>query len=262
MIKIVGIYKITSPSGRVYIGQSRNIKDRKRLYKYLHCKGQPKIYNSIKKHGWDNHLFEIIHPLPADIDQADLNNYEQVYLDAYREAGVKVLNVREAGSNGKPNPESSKKMVETRRMRGSYIVSEETRKKYSESRKGKPGTKHTDATKLKLSLIHKGSIQSAEAREKNRQSQLGRKHPEQVKAKIGQANKNNKRPDLAEYNRTYKKGQPGRVHSQETKDKIGKAHKGKAWGKGRIQSDQEKKMRSEMTKKWWEKQKSKNEIQK
>jgi group I intron endonuclease len=260
MKKIVGIYKITSPSGRVYIGQSRNMNGRKRLYKYLHCKGQPKIYNSIKKHGWDNHHFEIIHPLPIDIDQADLNNYEQVYLDAYRNAGVDVLNIREAGSNGKPTPESSRKMVETRRNRGSYIISEEARKKLSQHRKGKPGIKHSEATKQKLSIINKGRIQSDEAREKNRQSQLGRKHPEHVKSKIGDANKNSKRPDLAEYNRTHKKGKPGRKLSQETKDKIGKAHKGNAWGKGRIQSEHEKKMRSEMTKKWWEKRKSENGI--
>lgn len=260
MIKIVGIYKITSPSGRVYIGQSWNMKGRMRLYKYLRCKGQPKIYNSIKKHGWDNHAFEIVHQLPADINQTDLNNYEQIYLDAYRDAGIEVLNIREAGSNGKPNPESSKKMVETRRQGGSYIVSDETRKKNSERRKGKPGTKHTDATKLKLSMINKGRVQSEGAKEKNRQSQLGRKHPTHVKAKIGQANKNSKRPDLAEYNRVYKKGQPGRSHSQETKDKIGQAHKGKAWGKGRIQSEQEKKMRSEMTRKWWEERKSKNDF--
>lgn len=256
MSKVVGIYKITSPTGKVYIGQSRNIKGRKRLYKYLHCKGQPKIYNSISKYGWDSHQFDIIHSLPTDIDQADLNIYEQVYLDAYKDAGVEVLNVREAGSNGKPNPESSKKMVETRRQRGSYVVTDETRKKYSERRKGKPGTKHLDATKLKLSIINKGRVQSEDAKEKNRQAQLGRKHSEHVKAKIGNANKNSRRPDLAEYNRVHKKGQPGRLHSQETKDKIGKAHKGNAWSKGRIQSEEEKRMRSEMTKKWWEERKS------
>jgi hypothetical protein len=231
------------------------MKNRERLYKNLHCKGQPKIYNSLLKYGWEKHSFEVIHELPTDINQIVLNTYEQLYLDAYREAGVEVLNVREAGSNGKPNPESSKKMVETRRKRGSYIISNETRNKYSESRKGRPGTKHTEATKLMLSIIHKGTVQSPEAKEKNRQSQLGRKHPEYVKNKIGEANKKNRRPDLAEYNRMYKKGKTGRKHSQETKDKIGKAHKGKAWSKGRIQSEAEKAMRSEMVKEWWRKRK-------
>lgn len=46
MEKITGIYKITSPSGRIYIGSSKNIRRRFYSYKNLHCKDQPKLYNS------------------------------------------------------------------------------------------------------------------------------------------------------------------------------------------------------------------------
>ena len=59
-IKKCGIYKITSPSGKIYIGQSVNIKDRIKAYKCGHCKEQPFVCNSILKHGWENHKFEII----------------------------------------------------------------------------------------------------------------------------------------------------------------------------------------------------------
>lgn len=57
----IGIYKITSPSGKIYIGQSKNIEKRwEKNYKKTQCKNQPKIYNSLKKYGPDNHVFEII----------------------------------------------------------------------------------------------------------------------------------------------------------------------------------------------------------
>ena len=59
-MKKIGIYKIISPSNKIYIGQSIDIEKRKHLYSKLYCKQQPKLYNSIKKHGWENHIFEIV----------------------------------------------------------------------------------------------------------------------------------------------------------------------------------------------------------
>jgi group I intron endonuclease len=57
---MVGIYKITSPTGKIYIGQSVDIEKRWKYYYTLNCKGQTKIYNSLKKYGPENHMFEII----------------------------------------------------------------------------------------------------------------------------------------------------------------------------------------------------------
>jgi group I intron endonuclease len=54
------IYKITSPSDKVYIGKSVDIKQRFGFYKRLKCKSQPKLYNSLVKYGYDNHKFEIL----------------------------------------------------------------------------------------------------------------------------------------------------------------------------------------------------------
>lgn len=59
-IDMVGIYKITNPKGKIYIGQSVDIGKRKYYYQTLHCKKQIMLYNSIKKYGWENHRFEII----------------------------------------------------------------------------------------------------------------------------------------------------------------------------------------------------------
>lgn len=57
---MIGIYKITNPKGKIYIGSSNNIPRRMLFYKNLHCKGQCKIYRSIIKYGWENHTFEIV----------------------------------------------------------------------------------------------------------------------------------------------------------------------------------------------------------
>jgi len=58
---MTGIYKITSPSGRIYIGQSVDIENRWKYYKHINSiKCQLKLYNSLKKYGYENHKFEVL----------------------------------------------------------------------------------------------------------------------------------------------------------------------------------------------------------
>jgi group I intron endonuclease len=57
---MVGIYKIISPTNKIYIGQSTNIEQRWKWYNKLYCKNQTKLYYSLKKHGPQNHVFDII----------------------------------------------------------------------------------------------------------------------------------------------------------------------------------------------------------
>lgn len=81
---ICGIYKITSPTGRIYIGQSYNIlgtwqcRYQKKTDK-LPCVNQRKLYNSLIKHGWKNHKFEII----ESCQKEQLNYYEVYYIWIY-----------------------------------------------------------------------------------------------------------------------------------------------------------------------------------
>jgi group I intron endonuclease len=63
---MVGIYKITNPDGKVYIGQSNNIAKRFKNHKQL-SESKSKIYKSFKEFGYDNHVFEIIEE--CDISQ-------------------------------------------------------------------------------------------------------------------------------------------------------------------------------------------------
>lgn len=78
--KICGIYKITSPKGKIYIGQSKNIKKRWYSYVNLYCKSQPKIYNSLKKYGVSSHKFEVIHICNLN----ELDELELFYIDFYQ----------------------------------------------------------------------------------------------------------------------------------------------------------------------------------
>jgi len=64
---MVGIYKIISPTNKIYIGQSTNIENRWIKYKCLDCKVQIKLYRSLIKHGYDNHTFEIIEECTEDL---------------------------------------------------------------------------------------------------------------------------------------------------------------------------------------------------
>jgi len=107
---MVGIYKITSPSGRIYIGQSWDIEKRWSDYKVKRSNSQRKLEHSLLKYGIENHIFEVIHELPADVEQEILDRYEQLYMDAYRDGGVELLNIREAGSKGKLNQETKNKI--------------------------------------------------------------------------------------------------------------------------------------------------------
>lgn len=87
---MIGIYKITSPSKRIYIGQSTNIEKRKKYYKKGNCKGQIRLHNSIVKYGWVNHKFEII----EECLEIELNDKERYYQDLFECISVKGLNCR------------------------------------------------------------------------------------------------------------------------------------------------------------------------
>lgn len=57
---MAAVYKITSPSNRVYVGSTVNVTKRWNAYKNLNCRKQKMLFNSLKKHGVDKHKFEVI----------------------------------------------------------------------------------------------------------------------------------------------------------------------------------------------------------
>ena len=93
---MIGIYKITSPSKKIYIGQSIDIEYRKTDYSKLKCKRQPKLYCSLKKYGWEKHKFEIIHECLT----GQLNELEKYYIDLFQTFNSKHgMNLRDGGGS-------------------------------------------------------------------------------------------------------------------------------------------------------------------
>jgi len=56
------IYKITSPSGRLYVGKTHDLRKRVNAYKCDVRKNRKdlKLHNSLRKYGWDAHILEVI----------------------------------------------------------------------------------------------------------------------------------------------------------------------------------------------------------
>lgn len=143
-----GIYKITSPSGKIYIGQSTNI--RVRFYNYRKCdscKKQRILYSSFLKYGIGAHVFEVVYELPKDCDASVLTNYEQFFMDQFREAGYSMMNLKEAGLHGGHSEETKRKLSVAHMGRPK---AKEAVAKQAASMKGRPsamkGKKHSPET--------------------------------------------------------------------------------------------------------------------
>ncbi len=152
------IYKITSPSGRVYIGATvQEINERWRAYKRLNCSKQPKIFNSLKKYGPENHIFEIIEEYEMDTLLKRETFWKKHYLNEVNGDWSKVLFCRLDDSE----------------------INEEIIKKLHECSLGEKnhfyGKKHTEETKEKLRQIQTGKKHTEESKKKMSESRKGEK---------------------------------------------------------------------------------------
>ena len=158
---MIGIYKITSPSGKIYIGQSINIEKRFLKYKSLeNTKEQPALVRSFIKYGVINHTFEIVEE--CKIEQ--LNIKERFWQDFH--------NVLEYGLNCVLTATDTLPCIvseETKRKIGlgnkGKVLSQETKNKISKNHARLNLGKHlSNETKTKLSNFNKGKILSKETK--------------------------------------------------------------------------------------------------
>lgn len=207
------IYRITNKTnGKIYIGQTTTY-IQSRWYSHCNTSGCPALNNAIKKYGAENFVIE-------EIDGAnslsELNYLEQHYIHMYNSLVPNGYNIRNGGLNH------------------SHTVSEETKKKISESLKGKKLSEHhknlisefnrtkrdyskrkkrrpsSDETKQKISASNRGKIRSEEAKQRYRECKKDIKLSQETKDKISKANlgrkhteqsKKNMREALLEYHR-------------------------------------------------------------
>ena len=165
---MIGIYKITSQSGRIYIGQSKNINQRFDYYKRLKCRTQIRVYRSLLKYGIENHTFDVIEECSPNL----LNERERYWQDFYDVLGKKGLNCNLVAYNNCPK-----------------VLSEETKIRISNSLMG---TKHTEESKRKIIKGLIGRSVSEETRKKISESNKNKKFSIERRKKISDALKGRK----------------------------------------------------------------------
>jgi group I intron endonuclease len=178
---MIGIYKITSPSGRIYIGQSIDIERRWSTYYNKDCKAQIKLNRSFEKYGKDKHTFEIIEE--CEIEQ--LNTRERYWQEIYDclENGLNCLLTQ---TDEKPKVLSAETRQKISSSRLGQKASEETLLKMSSTRLGK---KHSEETKSKMSSARMGKKPSKESCLKMSISSTGKKHSAESRIKMSEGRK-------------------------------------------------------------------------
>lgn len=202
-VKFCGIYKITSPNGRVYIGQSFDIVERWKVHKRLYqIKNRKNIlFKSFIKYGVDNHKFELI----KICSKSDLNKSEIFYEKLYDSLNPKKgLNSKGCGSNGEMSEQVRAKISKAHIGIGH---SDETKQKLREHSTGKQyclgriapestrqklrdintGKKYSLETRLKVSKALTGRPVSLASREKSSRSNMGKKRSDEARRNISVA---------------------------------------------------------------------------
>ena len=87
-----GIYMITSPSGKSYIGRSLNLKERLNKYKNLLCSEQQGIYHAILKYGWENMMVTILY------SEDRINKLEIEFISKYNTLTPNGYNLKSGGN--------------------------------------------------------------------------------------------------------------------------------------------------------------------
>lgn len=172
---MIGIYKITSPSGKIYIGQSISIEKRFIQYKNRLAKGQRALNSSFLKYGYENHVFGIVEECSIEM----LNEKERHYQELFCSMGKKGLNLCLTETNTKTRIVSDYFKESVIRNNKSRIWSDESKLKLASKQKiimlgnkYKLGFKHSDSFKENRRVLMLGNKktlglkQSDEAKEK------------------------------------------------------------------------------------------------
>ncbi len=194
-----GIYRITSPSGKVYIGKSVNLKDRFSRYKRLDCHKQKKLYNSLIKHGIESHDLEI---LEESVDNDYLSHREMYYISLIK---GDMLNITLGGGGSTKHGIAICWILYGRNLEGENLTS--LSRTFNISRSTVESSIRRVGTPIILSKVDMGVLVKSRPH-----PMKGKKHAEETKLKISKAQ---------EGREPWNKGV---AHSENTKIKISKAN--------------------------------------
>jgi group I intron endonuclease len=213
------IYKLTSPSGKVYIGKASVFKKRMSSHCAHAKRGSPgPLYNAIRKYGWENFQKEIIE------ETLDLDNRECFWIAHYDSTNSAVgYNITEGGTGGNV-----------------WVNFSEDHKEYL--RKKMSGRPYNEATKEKQRETIKATIaanghwsKGQDPWNKGKRTQQvpwnkgltglkGRKVSEEEKVKTSERFS---KPKSEEHKEKLRKANLGKTLSEETKRKISQANMGR-----------------------------------
>lgn len=191
-MKISGVYGLRNKlNGKWYVGVSKDITKRwYKAYELMQCKKQLKIYNALKKYGYEN--FEKI--ILEECDRPMFKERETYWISKYDSVdnGYNIIH----GSASGERPLGIRMSEETKRKIGDanrgHRHTDDARRRMSESRRGKPkpegfgekvaealrGVKHTDERRRNISQSLVGKPKwSEEDKRKMSEARTGKMHP-------------------------------------------------------------------------------------
>ena len=119
---MIGIYKITNPKGKVYIGQSIDVNKRVKDYNNPQAyQTGKKILNSILKYGIENHEIDII----EECNRENLNDREVFWIKEYNSV-KEGLNIEEGGYYSNRSQEVKDKISKNRKGKNTRKITQYT----------------------------------------------------------------------------------------------------------------------------------------
>lgn len=178
-----GIYKIISPTGKIYIGQTIDLKNRIREYKLERCFRQKKLFNSLKKHGFENHTFEVIEFCSIE-KLSEREKYFIKFFDTFNTDHGMNLTIGGEGSYGYKHSEASRKIISQKAKdrkrdcfgeKNGFFGKKHTKESLEKMRNNSIKTRgpHTKERCENMSKALKGRKASKEEIETNRKSHIG-----------------------------------------------------------------------------------------
>lgn len=185
------IYKHTSPSGKAYIGQTKNLARRNSSHRG--DSGCRLFAKAIKRYGWDSFQHEV---LASGLSLEEANRLEQELIQSHGTRAPHGYNLK-AGGLSSEHAEETKQRISKAHI--GKVVPPEVGQKISATKRAKTqeerdainaklraanvGKKASAETKAKLSAAHTGRKMSPEAIEKSAAARRGRVASAETRAK-------------------------------------------------------------------------------
>ena len=188
------VYKHTFPNNKVYIGITQQEPEKRWKNGLGYDAHQTLMKRAIKKYGWQNIKHEILY---KNLNKNEACNKEieliALYDSTNKQKGYNVSQGGEGTIGVKPTEESK---LKNRIAHLGKKASLETRRKISESNKGKHNKKRSKEQKRKISEATKKAMQNPELRKRLSETHSGKNHrnygkhlSEETKKKISETEK-------------------------------------------------------------------------